>query len=281
MDPENINEVRVESWTELHELLYEGSYDEQLHRFRSPFSYRGLSRVRTGLETSLQRLGGRSTELEHHLLRNFRKYAHRHALPPGEDGTWHWIALAQHHGLPTRLLDWTFSPYIALHFVTADLSAMGEDGLIWAVNYVGAREALPPPLKEPLLREGGNVMTVDLLNEIAPLLTSLEELENGQPYPVFWEPPSLDERIVQQNALFSMMSTPEITLDSWLCGRPEMARRYIVPAQLKWEIRDKLDQAGITERLLFPGLDGLARWLKRYYSPRERPDTAGREQSPG
>jgi hypothetical protein len=80
----------------------------------------------------------------------------------------------------------------------------------------------------------------------------------------------LDDRIVNQYALFSMMSNPATDLDQWLTDHPELYRRIIIPHSLKWEVRDKLDQANITERVLFPGLDGLSRWLKRHYSPRSR-----------
>jgi hypothetical protein len=82
---------------------------------------------------------------------------------------------------------------------------------------------------------------------------------------VFLEPPSLDRRIVNQFALFSLMSSPRATLDDWLARRPGIVRRILIPASMKWEIRDKLDQANVNERVLFPGLDGLSRWLTRYY----------------
>jgi len=66
------------------------------------------------------------------------------------------------------------------------------------------------------------------------------------------------------------VSDPHGKLDGWLDDHPGLVRRVQIPAALKWEIRDKLDQANITERVLFPGLDGLSSWLRRYYSRRTR-----------
>ena len=65
------------------------------------------------------------------------------------------------------------------------------------------------------------------------------------------------------------MSSPTARLDEWLAERPGLARRIVIPAGLKWEVRDKLDQGNITERVLFPGLDGLSLWLRRYYTPKQ------------
>ena len=81
----------------------------------------------------------------------------------------------------------------------------------------------------------------------------------------FFEPPSLDERITNQFAVFSLMSNARLSFDSWLADEPTIGRKLILKAGLKWEIRDKLDQANMTERVLFPGLDGLSRWLGRHY----------------
>jgi len=81
---------------------------------------------------------------------------------------------------------------------------------------------------------------------------------------------------VNQYAAFSLMNDAGARLDEWLEQRPEVYKRVVVPARLKWEIRDKLDQANITERMLFPGLDGLSLWLARYYAPRH--PAAGRSE---
>ncbi|NUR77787.1 MAG: FRG domain-containing protein [Thermoleophilia bacterium] len=259
-----MDEIWAESWTHLHELLFADSWHEALARHRSDFVFRGEGSGDPRLATSLQRLGGDFSSVEPHLLRSFRRYAHRDAVT--RDDLWHWLALAKHHGLATRLLDWTYSPYVALHFATANTGEFHVDGRIWMVDFVKTNRLLPDELRSALEREGMNAMSADLLGSVARTMWDFDRL--GDDFVVFFEPPALDERIVNQYALFSLMPSPYAHMDEWLERHPELARRVVLPAWLKWEVRDKLDQVNITERVLFPGLDGLATWLKRYFSPR-------------
>lgn len=260
-----MNEFHASSWNALNDYLYADSWQEPLSRFRSGFAFRGMANAAQDLSTSLMRLQGSVEHLERALLRTFRRYAQGNVVPG--DSVWNWLAVAQHHGLPTRLLDWTYSPYVALHFVTDNLDCYEHDGVVWMLDYVRAKEYLPAVLQQILGDEGADVFTVEMLSQSADSLERFDRLAE-EPFLTCFEPPSLDERIINQYALFSLMSSPTAHLDTWLRAYPHLARRIIIPAALKWEIRDKLDQANITERVLFPGLDGLSRWLSRYYRPR-------------
>lgn len=268
--------LKPDGWTDILEALYVDSWDASLQRFRSPFAFRGLSSIDHSLSSSLVRLaGGRADpiRLELALLRNFRKYAHAEGVRA--DSIWDWMALGQHRGLPTRLLDWTYSPFVALHFATEHPADFDRDAVVWCVNFVEANKRLPARLKRILEQEGSQTLTVDMLSGFETL-REFDALAKD-PFLVFLEPPAIDRRILNQFALFSLMSSPTAVMDDWLRRHPELRRRVIVPARLKWEIRDKLDQANINERILFPGLDGLSRWLARYYLPASALPVVGQE----
>jgi hypothetical protein len=262
-----IDAPRARSWTELIDQLYAGAWNEDLQRHRSPFAFRGGAAPHT-LVNSLLRLSNDKIgveRLELSLLRNFRKYAHA-TTSERIESIWHWLAVAQHHGLPTRLTDWTYSPFVALHFATFDPATYDMDGVVSCVNFVEAHRLLPKRLRTILEEEHSDTLTVEMLSEFKTL-GAFDSLSR-ETFVAFIEPPSLDARIVNQFALFSLMSNPAASLEAWMQAHPQLCRRVIVPAELKWEIRDKLDQANINERTLFPGLDGLSRWLVRYYFPR-------------
>jgi hypothetical protein len=253
--------ITVNSWRELQDALYVDSWNDQLQRHRSAYVYRGLEDIGYELTTTLNRLG--ESHLEKHLLRNFRKYAQKQ-LKSEYTSIWNWLALAQHHGLPTRLLDWTYSPYVALHFATANFNRYRQDGVIWAVNYVDAKSYLPDQLSLVIEEEGSHIFTAEMLQRVVGSLPQLGMLKKDN-FAIFFEPPSIDDRIVNQYAVFSMMSNPNVVISDWVKTRQVRHFKIIIPAELKWEIRDKLDQSNINERVLFPGLDGLANWLKRHY----------------
>ena len=266
----SITEIRINSLGDLIDAATPSEPDVKTGRRRDVGIYRGMCDPDWPLLTSLDQLGGvnpphTKADVEEHVLRNFIRYSRPH-LTSASVNQWELLVLAQHHGLPTRLLDWTHSPLVALHFVTSDLRQFDRDGVVWMVDYVRAQAETPAPLRAELDEASMNVFTAESLGRVTSSLRELEEL--GGDFVLFLEPPALNQRIVNQYALFSLTSRADRRLDEWLEQRPGLARRVVVPAELKWEVRDKLDQANVTERVLFPGLDGLSRWLARYYRPR-------------
>jgi hypothetical protein len=278
------NEIRVQSWTELMEQLYADSWNVDLKRHRPHHAFRGQCRMDRPLIPGLMRMGSHYPSIERLLLNDFRQYAPSN-LWPG-NSVWNWLAVAQHHGLPTRLLDWTYSPYVALHFATSDMGAEIHvtDGVVWCIDYGETNKCLPEKLATRLDLYRKSVFSVTQLDEVVPTLDEFDNLQ-ADAFMIFLEPPSLDDRIVNQVALFSIMSSPRgknesesqiLSMDAVLDEMEKkragevvpLYKKIIIPAELKWEIRDKMDQANITERVLFPGLDGLSQWLRRHYARR-------------
>ena len=203
-------DITVKSWIELQEAMFADSWQSRIQRHRSAFVFRGMPRVSHTLDTSLQ--SGGFVAHEKHLLKSFRKYAVESAVHG--DWVWNWLSLAKHHGLPTRLLDWSYSPYVAMHFATANLGQFDSDGAIWCVDYQKSNELLPPPLREILKGDDANIFTTEMLNRVATSLDDFDAL--GGDFVLFFEPPSLDERIVNQFALFSLPSSAKLSLEELL-----------------------------------------------------------------
>ena len=252
-----MEEIRAESWGHLHELLFADSWRERLQRFRSDFAFRGRARADESLVPSLVRLGGETRRLETHLLRNFRKYAAR-----GDGARRLGLELAGAGPAPRP-------PDAAARL---DLLALRRAALrdrrpqrgttrtaSSGASTTCARTSCCPSGSAPRsTEEGANALHAGDARrggaDDRPTSSAWARSRSS----LFLEPPSLDERIVNQYALFSLVLGPALPLDRWLETAPELARRVVVPAALKWEVRDKLDQANITERVLFPGLDGLS-----------------------
>jgi len=258
-------DIKVASFEDLVNKLYLDSWDEGLKRHRSSYVFRGVASADYDLKTSFQRLKPADPRLERAILRNFRKYASRDTNPG--DSVWNWLSVAQHHGLPTRLLDWTISPFVALHFATEETDKYDQDAAVWCMDARVVRSHLPSALLQTLRDEYAWSFDVHILSRVAGDLDTFDHLA-PQPFPLLFEPPSIDDRIVNQSGLFSVMSSSTASLHEWLARYPESFQRLIIPARLKWEVRDKLDMMNLNERVIYPGLDGLSRWLRRYYGAR-------------
>ena len=79
------------------------------------------------------------------------------------------------------------------------------------------------------------------------------------------EPPSVDQRIINQYSFFSIIPAGIEDIEDFLEKHTDHTVRYIIRKEIRWAVRDMLDQFNISERILYPGLDGLSTSLARHY----------------
>jgi hypothetical protein len=190
-------------------------------------------------------------QAENALIKRFRQNATSllSAQPVDE---WHWLFLMQHHGVPTRLLDWTENPLVALFFVVADVERLTLDGCLWCLDPVGLDTfaQIQPTLQAELPFFG-----VD--QELDSWKTSSISHSGGPSRtPVAALAPRHFPRLTAQSGVFTVTHREQIPVED--VNGCAYAGRFIVPAAAKESLRKDLSALGMTWLTLFPELDRVA-----------------------
>lgn len=155
---------------------------------------------------------------------------------------WEWLALAQHHGLPTRLLDWTINPLIALYF------AVGED--------IDLRSA---QLSKDDYDGGAAFYTLTFKSGYLDTYKATNGPFEHAQVSIF-SPPAVTQRVLSQGSVLSIQHEWDKPLDSLLARN--RIRKYKIPYAARNELQRELNNYGINAASVFPGLDGLASHLQ-------------------
>ena len=222
-----MNEIICDSFSKLHEKFQ--SYD------RDYVIFRGVSNASYELIPSIGRVALRKRKgdfdrAEKEIFSSFKQ----RALPfvefkPSND--WEWLALAQHHGLPTRLLDWTRNPLVALFFAVGNHGSPGIESALYALD----------PYKWPIDPD-----------------SSTSPFESDEDTEIF-VPTNVTKRLIAQNGLFTVHQHPR---SPKIKGKLE---KIIIPASAHGSLKKALFRYGVNSESMFPGLDGLATHIKWQY----------------
>ena len=211
--------VTIKSFHDFHDII-------QGNRFK-PIIYRGVKDAKFHLIPKIGRVPMREgydrREEELYMFNMFKHQSIQYLTSiPNDD--WEWLALAQHHGLPTRLLDWTNNPLVALYFAVAE--RFNEDSTVFTYY---------------------DVPDINLKMSQSPFEYSSI---------VRFVSPYISPRIAAQSGLFTIHPEPEVPLIN------EHVSKIIIPQELRRDFKQMLHNYGINRATLFPGLDGLAQHLE-------------------
>jgi hypothetical protein len=202
-------------------------------------------------------------KFERDLLLQFQRRAHHYIPnPPDDSDVLEWFALMQHHGVPTRLLDWTFSPYVALYFAIEN-SPPDTDCAVWAVDTgwlaQKGNEALPSDSRFP--KDSGVRAFNQYLNRV--LLTG-----NNPNVVVAANPIRMSERAAAQQGVFlcdlSHSGAIDISLLQMLVPTPPPLSpiwKVVIKTTERFRFLRELTRMNIHGASVFPGLDGFAKSL--------------------
>lgn len=185
---------------------------------------------------------GMLDDYEQAILMEFQKNAlpFLDKLPQSQ---WEWWAIAQHHGLPTRLLDWTKNPLVAAYFAVEDCNT-NEDCVVFATNSAQFNSF------------------IDLSDYPDPL--GIDEI-------FLYFPPHINQRIIAQSGLFTVHNHPNIPLDTTEKPATRISKRkgekykvdaLVISKEHKQEFKKTLNLYGWNRSTIYPGLDGIAGHLE-------------------
>lgn len=221
-------------------------------------------------------------EIKNNLYEEFGRCAAQLSEARVQSDDWEWDSyfLMQHHGVPTRLLDWSDGALIALHFAVGDKPIPAETGAtIFVLDPYWLLDVLAedPDRADAKNRwrqyseENPNETTED---EWERLYLPSDQDDDEDPLlatpeiPILWDSPHVTRRVAAQRSRFMIFGTDP----SWLANLLKKRNSYItairIPVSSVRSIRQELRDAGVTESVVFPDLDGLGRELKQRWNAR-------------
>ena len=256
--------------TSIGELVEHGPLPESWFRGQSEGALPPLPSVlRAHIARPLERhSGGKySTNGDQRLFEQFRRSGY--SLFPLGASVIDCYFLAQHYGLPTRLLDWTTNPLSAVYFAVRDNFAV--DGCIFelrpAYQFAGGRgtsESDPPPIYGPETEDNGAVRAV--VQWVANASTSAPGYSRSSllaSIPVF--PRMRQGRMAQQGSCFTLHPPPFLRAPTYRHFPPGHLDAYTIPAEAKKSMFDELRHLGTTASTLFPDLDHVVEDIRREF----------------